>query len=55
MEQFIDKPEYWAIGNPIERKKCYEDYLVSKFQSELSNKSLLMEKLKTTFMMRSRN
>lgn len=46
MEQFIDKPEYWAIGNPIERKKCYEDYLVSKFQSELSNKSLLMEKLK---------
>lgn len=46
MEKFIDRPEYWAVRNPIERKKCYEEYLVSKFQSELSNKSLLIEKLK---------
>ncbi|RCK66231.1 Pre-mRNA-processing protein PRP40 [Candida viswanathii] len=46
MEKFIDKPEYWGIGDPIQRKQCYEEYLVSKFQSELSNKSLLVEKLK---------
>ena len=45
----MDKPEYWSVKDPVTRKQLYEEYLVSKFQSELSNKSLLLENFKHNF------
>lgn len=49
MENLVDKPEYWSVKDPVTRKQLYEEYLVSKFQSELSNKSLLLENFKRNF------
>ncbi|EGW34513.1 uncharacterized protein SPAPADRAFT_149506 [Spathaspora passalidarum NRRL Y-27907] len=49
MEKFITFPEYWNVPNPLKRKQLYEEYLVSKFQDELSNKTLLIENFKTNF------
>ena len=48
MENLVDKPEYWSVKD-MTRKQLYEEYLVSKFQSELSNKSLLLENFKRNF------
>ncbi|CAI5755712.1 unnamed protein product [Candida verbasci] len=49
METFIDKPDYWSIKSSIRRKQLYEEYLITKFQEELSNKSLLIETFKKNF------
>ncbi|KAG7662239.1 PRP40 [[Candida] subhashii] len=49
MERLISKPEYWAVPDPLTRKKLYEEYLVTKFREELSNKALLVDNFKKNF------
>lgn len=49
MQKFISQPQYWAVPDPLSRKKLYEEYLVSKFQEELSNKALLVDNFKKNF------
>ncbi|KAI3404000.2 PRP40 [Candida oxycetoniae] len=49
MERLIDKPEYWAVTNPLTKKKLYEEYLVNKFQTEMSNDTNNKSELVDTF------
>ncbi|KAG2732558.1 hypothetical protein G9P44_004975 [Scheffersomyces stipitis] len=49
MSKFIDDPKYWAIPDALERKKLYDEYLVTRFKEDLSNKSLLVETFKKNF------
>ncbi|RLV91628.1 Actin-related protein 2/3 complex subunit 4 [Spathaspora sp. JA1] len=49
MEKFITSREYWSVNSPLRRKQIYEEYLVNKFQHELSNKTNLMESFKENF------
>lgn len=49
MSTLITNPVYWAIPDSLDRKRLYEEYLVSKSREELLNKSTMLEKFQTNF------
>ncbi|KAI5966871.1 PRP40 [Candida pseudojiufengensis] len=49
MEKLINEPRYWSIENPIRKKEVYEEYILNKFQSEINNKTNLIETFKSNF------
>ncbi|KAI5950899.1 PRP40 [Candida jiufengensis] len=49
MENLINEPRYWTITNPIRKKDVYEDFILNKFQSEINNKSNMVETFKNNF------
>lgn len=50
MEKFIKDPIYWSIPDALHRKNLYDDYLVSKFKEELSDKNLVVDKFEKNFL-----
>ncbi|ODV78206.1 uncharacterized protein CANTADRAFT_27095 [Suhomyces tanzawaensis NRRL Y-17324] len=49
MSKFIKEPVYWAIPDALQRKKLYDDYLVSRLKEELSDKTAVVEKFEKNF------
>ncbi|WLF76428.1 U1 snRNP protein [Lodderomyces elongisporus] len=49
MEKLIAKPQYWAVSNPMTRKRLYENHLVEKVQSEMNNNGINKKEILETF------
>lgn len=49
MSKLITNPIYWAITDSLDRKRLYEEFLVSKYKDELLNKSTMFAKFETNF------
>jgi pre-mRNA-processing factor 40 len=49
MSKLITNPIYWAIADSLDRKRLYEEFLVSKYKDELLNKSTMFAKFETNF------
>lgn len=50
MSEFIRNPTYWAVPDPLHKKKLYEEYLVAKFQEAMTNKAQVLETFEKNFL-----
>ncbi|KAK6456357.1 uncharacterized protein RJT20DRAFT_128222 [Scheffersomyces xylosifermentans] len=49
MSKLIKDPVYWAVPDALQRKKLYDEYLLTRFKEDLSNKSSLAENFEKNF------
>lgn len=49
IETFIQNPVYWLVGDSLQRKTLYDDYLVLRLEEESQNKSELVNTFRANF------